>query len=79
MVNAEEDRPESEDVRRELFTFLNKCRGHNNVPKLQRYYEETTTTWPDEELKMLMPENLWIELRGMKGGPPNQAPPGQTK
>ena len=78
-VNSEEDRPESEEVRRELFTFLNKCRGHNNVPKLQRYYEETVTTWPDEEHKMLMPENLWPEFRGMAGGPPNLAPPGKTK
>ena len=49
------------------------------MPKLQRYYEESVTTRPDVEHKMLKVEDLWPEFRGMSGGPPDLATPGKIQ
>ena len=47
ILNSVDTRPDSEEIRKELFTFLSKCRGHNNLSKLASYYDEDQSVeWP---------------------------------
>ena len=32
-------RPKSEEIRKELWSFMRRCRGHNNVPGVASYYD----------------------------------------
>ena len=70
VLNIDETaRPETEDIRRELWAFLKKCRGHNNVSGLGAYYAaEDHTPWPVVEAKVLKPEDLWPDYRAPGGG-----------
>ena len=65
ILNIDETkRPESEDIRREMWAFLRKCRGHNNVSGLGTYYAaEDYTPWPEVEAKVLKPEDLWPDYK----------------
>jgi hypothetical protein len=40
-------------IRKELFTFLNRCKGDNNVPNIASYYEEEAADWPGTERRAL--------------------------
>ena len=35
ILNPDDARMDSEEIRKELFTFLNGCRGDNNVPNIR--------------------------------------------
>ena len=59
------DRPETELIRRELWAFLQKCRGHNNVSGVGGYYSDSEpTTWPLKEAKVLKSK----DFKGQPGG-----------
>ena len=61
-------RPESETIRKELWTFLKRCRGHNNVSGLGDFYvAESPTPWPTKEAKVLKPEDLWPDYKAHGG------------
>ena len=73
-------RPETEAIRKELWAFLKKCRGHNNVSGLSAYYAaEDHTTWPAVEAKVLKPEDLWPDYRTPGGGRAAAANTGRSK
>ena len=55
VLNPDEDRVDSEVLRRELFTFLNGCRGSNNVSHIVSYYDDAGPDWPGTEQKTLKP------------------------
>ena len=70
LITNNEPRPKSEDLRRELFTFLRNVRGHNNVSKLASFYlDEDPADWPTTEAKQIKPEELWPIFRGISGEP----------
>ena len=69
LVTAEEARPDSEEIRKEMWALLGKSRGHNNVSKLKTFYtEEDDVTWPDTESKVLGTHELWPEWQQVSGG-----------
>ena len=71
ILNTDDTRPDSEEIRKELFTFLNKCRGHNNLSKIASYYDEVESVdWAVTEYKTLKTEELWPEFKGISGGDP---------
>ena len=42
MTSEQAEKPTSEQIRKELFTFLRGCKGPNNVGKIATYYDETS-------------------------------------
>ena len=68
LLTNEEPRPRSEDLRKELFTFLRNVRGHNNVSKLASFYtDEIPAEWPTTEAKQIKPEELWPVFKSILG------------
>ena len=62
----ENTRPETEVIRREMWAFLKKCRGHNNVSGVGEYYADVNPTpWPTKEAKVLKPEDLWPDYKAI--------------
>ena len=69
LTTNNEPRPKSEDLRKELFSFLRNVRGHNNVSKLASFYvDEDPAEWPTTETKQIKAEELWPIFRGISGG-----------
>lgn len=62
-------RPSSEELRREMFTFLRGSRGQNNLGNIANYYDGTDTEepWPEKEKVILSPDNLWPAWKALRG------------
>ena len=73
ILNPDEARIDSEEIRKELFTFLNRCRGDNNVSHIASFYEAQAPDWPGTERRILKTEELWPEFKGLSGGEPAAA------
>ena len=72
-------RPKSEEIRKELWSFMRKCRGHNNVPGVASYYDsEDPTPWPQKVVRELKPEEVWPEFRDQGTSGAAAAEPGRT-
>ena len=63
ILNPGETVIDSEEIRKELFTFLNKCKGDNNVSNLASFYEGEAPDWPETERRILKTEELWPEFQ----------------
>jgi hypothetical protein len=73
ILNPGETVIDSEEIRKELFTFLNKCKGDNNVSHLASFYEGEALDWPETERRILKTEELWPEFQALSGGEPAAA------
>ena len=57
-------RPGTEEIRKELWIFMSKCRGHKNVSGVGQFYDkDDPTPWPQKVVKELKPEELWPEYK----------------
>ena len=78
LITAREGRPNSEDVRKEMWSLLGKSKGHNNVSKLKTYYaEEDAVAWPSTEAKVLGTHELWPEWQQVLDSAAAPATPGR--
>ena len=60
---GQEPRPSSEELRKELFSFLRKARSPCFVTSLFTYYASEAVQWPETDKRALKPEELWPEWR----------------
>ena len=79
ILNPGETAIDSEEIRKELFTFLHQCKGDNNVPSVGTYYEGPDLEWPGTERKILKTEELWPEFQPLSGEPAAAATAGKNK
>ncbi len=72
-------RPKSEEIRKELWSFLRRCRGHNMVPGVAAYYDsDDPTAWPQKVYKELKQDEVWPEFRDQGASGASTATPGRT-
>ena len=72
-------RPKSEEIRKELWSFMRKCRGHNMVPGVAAYYDsDDPTAWPQKVYKELKQDEVWPEFRDQGAGGASTATTGRT-
>ena len=60
---GQDPRPSSEELRKELFSFLRKARSPCFVTSLFTYYASEAVQWPESDKRALKPEELWPEWR----------------
>ena len=58
---GQDPRPSSEELRKELFSFLRKARSPCFVTSLFTYYASKAVQWPETDKRALKPEELWPE------------------
>jgi hypothetical protein len=65
ILNPDDAMTDSEEVRKELFTFLNRYRGNNKVPNIASYYDGQAADWRGTERRTLKTEELLPEFKGL--------------
>ena len=71
---GQEPRPSSEELRKEMFSFLRKARLPCFVTSLFTFYASDPMPWPETDKRTLKPEELWPEWRNANGQEAEETP-----
>ena len=71
---GQDPRPSSEELRKEMFSFLRNARSPCFVTSLFTYYAREAVQWPETDKRAFKPEELWPEWRNANGQETNETP-----